>query len=95
LIRAGIIGNHGEYEARAEDSMKAYLSVLLLSLTVLSTSALAQYGAHQGTPQQQRACRPDVVKYCRGIQGDYAIVSCLQANMPRLSAACRRVFGGQ
>jgi hypothetical protein len=38
-----------------------------------------------------------VLRYCRAVQaqGDYAIVSCLQANMPRLSSACRRVFGGR
>ena len=75
--------------------MKPYLSVLLLLLTVLSTPAFAQFGGHQGTVEQQRACRPDVVRYCRGIQDDYAISSCLQANMPRLSGACRRVFGGR
>jgi hypothetical protein len=75
--------------------MKPYLPVVLLSLTVLSMPASAQYGGHQGTPQQQRACRPDVVKYCRGIQDDFGIANCLQANMPRLSAACRRVFGGR
>lgn len=73
--------------------MKPYLPVLLLSLSVLSTPAFAQYGGHQGTQEQQRACRPDVVKYCRGIKDDYAMSSCLQANMQRLSAACRRVFG--
>lgn len=75
--------------------MKPYLSILLLSLTVLSTPAFAQFGGHQGTPAQQRACRPDVVRYCRGIHDDYAIASCLQANMQRLSAACRHVFGGR
>jgi len=75
--------------------MKPHLSVLLLSLTVLSTPAFAQYGGHQGTREQQRACRHDVVRYCRGVHDDYAISSCLQANMPRLSGACRRVFGGR
>jgi hypothetical protein len=75
--------------------MKPYLSLLLLSLIVSSTPAFAQFGGHQGTPQQQRACRHDVLRHCRGIQGDYAISSCLQANMSRLSGPCRRVFGGR
>jgi hypothetical protein len=71
--------------------MKPYLTVLLASLTVFSTPVFAQ---HQGTPAQQRACRGDVLRHCRTVQaqGDYAMASCLQENMPRLSAGCRRVL---
>jgi len=95
LISEGIIRHDGEHEPTAEASMKTYLPVMVLSLTVLSTSVSAQgYGGHQGTPAQQRACRPDVVRYCRGMPDDYAMASCLQANMVRLSPACRRIFAG-
>jgi hypothetical protein len=71
--------------------MIRYLPVLMFSLTVLSNAASAQ-GGHAGTPAQQRACRHDVVRYCRGMNDDYAMASCLQANMARLSPACRRIF---
>ena len=49
----------------------------------------------QGTPEEQRACRPDVVKLCKdylGQKDNTIVLRCLQANKVRLSAPCHRVL---
>jgi hypothetical protein len=35
---------------------------------------------NRGTPEQERGCRPDVVRNCRGINDTFAIEQCLRAN---------------
>jgi hypothetical protein len=77
--------------------MIRHLLLLTLMLAVLPAVAFAQGGGtpgHVGTPEQQRACRPDVERFCRQVQnqGDYAIADCLKTNERRLSSACRRVM---
>ncbi len=74
--------------------MSRCFAILVLSLAVLPTRAFADHGGpHMGTPEQQRACRPDVLRYCRNVQGgDFAIADCLKANLNKLTPACRRVF---
>jgi len=79
--------------------MVRYLLVLTLTFAMLPGIAFAQEGGaqgHVGTPEQQRACRPDVQRFCREMQnqGDYAMADCLKANARRLSSACRRVIEG-
>src|SRR5262245_13189032 len=62
---------------------------LLLAIAATGT-ALAQY---QGTPEQRRACTPDVYRLCAGeIPNVRAITSCLRRNMSNLSDACRAAF---
>ena len=49
----------------------------------------------QGTPEEQRACRPDVVKLCKdylGQKDNMVVLRCLQANKVRLSAPCHGVL---
>ena len=77
--------------------MKYYLCVLALSLTVLPAvySAPGHAQDHGGTAEQQRACRADVIRYCRGIRDDFAIADCLRAHSERLHPACRRVIEGR
>jgi hypothetical protein len=74
----------------------AGLAALGLALaTILASEAYAAGPfENQGTPEQQRACRPDVLRHCRGISDNYAIEQCLRSNMPRLRPACRYVLGG-
>jgi hypothetical protein len=75
--------------------MKRYLSVLAVSAAILPAILPLQARAqHQGTPEQQRACRPDAVRLCRGLHEDNAIANCLRANVGRLHPACRRVIEG-
>src|ERR1043166_1312470 len=45
----------------------------------------------QGTPEEQRACRPDVMKMCKDYLGQndsMIVLRCLQANKVRLSTPC-------
>ena len=68
---------------------KYFIALLLLSVPV-SISALA----HSGTDQEERACAPDVQRFCRKLmdQGDFTILACLKENRPKLSPACRYVL---
>jgi hypothetical protein len=69
--------------------MHKFLLALLLSVLV-STNVLA----HSGTEQDEKACSPDVQRFCRKLldQGDFTILACLKENRPKLSAACRYVL---
>ena len=64
-------------------------AVIGLGLTLASvTSAFAV-----GTPEQRRACTPDVYRLCAGeIPNVRAITACLRRNRSSLSEACRTVF---
>ena len=49
----------------------------------------------RGTPEDQRACRPDAVRLCRHLleQNDSMIVlQCFLANQSKLSPPCRAVL---
>ncbi len=47
----------------------------------------------QGTPEDRKACEPDVHRYCReAIPDTFRILSCLQANQTRISDACHGVL---
>jgi hypothetical protein len=46
-----------------------------------------------GTPEQRKACTPDVYRLCAGeIPNARAIAACLRRNKSSLSDACRAVF---
>jgi hypothetical protein len=76
--------------------------VLMIALVGLTSYASAEgSGAqgHRGSLQQQRACRPDVLRHCRNMQDqdDAAIVGCLKVHERELRPACRQVLkeGGE
>ena len=59
----------------------------LLALTASQTASA------QGTPEQRRACSPDVYRLCPGeIPNVRAITNCLRRHKASLSEACRAVF---
>jgi len=61
---------------------------VLLSFIMVGT-ALADIA----TPEQKRACTPDVYRLCAGeIPNVRAITSCLRRQRANLSEACRAVF---
>jgi hypothetical protein len=61
-------------------------------LLILMASGSA--GAQQGTPEQRRACTPDVYRLCAGeIPNARAITACLRRQKSSLSPACAAVFG--
>jgi hypothetical protein len=70
--------------------MHKFVLVLILLFVAVSTSALA----HSGTEQDEKACAPDVQRFCRKLidQGDLTILACLKENRPKLSTACRSVL---
>ncbi|HMK78372.1 MAG TPA: cysteine rich repeat-containing protein [Xanthobacteraceae bacterium] len=47
----------------------------------------------QGTPAQRAACRPDVVKFCKGKGEDPGVLlQCLEDNRDKISEKCRNVL---
>jgi len=70
--------------------MQKFLVALFLLSVPVSISALA----HSGTDQDEKACAPDVQRFCRKLmdQGDFTILACLKEHRPKLSAACRNVL---
>ncbi len=65
---------------------------LFIALSIMSQSrALAQ--GTQGTPEQQAACQPDVMRLCGNFIPDVdRIVACLKYNEPNLNPACHDVM---
>ena len=62
----------------------------VLFVLIAGGSAVAQ----QGTPEQRKACTPDVYRLCAGeIPNVRAIIACLRRQKSSLSAACAAVFG--
>ena len=65
--------------------LAAAAAVILPGTTALALS---------GTQEEQAACRPDVTRHCKGIEGDdeNAFVACLISHAPQLSQKCRKVL---
>jgi len=60
---------------------------------LLALSAAAPALAEPGTPEQKKACTPDVYRLCAGeIPNVRAITACLRRQKANLSDACRAVF---
>ena len=67
---------------------------MLVGLFLLSVPVSISAFAHSGTDQEEKACAPDVRRFCRKVmdQGDFTILACLKENRPKLSRACRYVL---
>ena len=64
-------------------------STLGFLLTLLATGSASA----QGTPEQRKACTPDVDRLCAGeIPNARAITACLRRQKANLSPACAAVF---
>ena len=70
--------------------------LLAASILVASISgAFAQTNPKRsGTPEEQRACSPDVSRYCRDVMNDadLIVLGCLKANRAKISKACDAVL---
>jgi hypothetical protein len=67
--------------------------MLAATLGLLLTLASASSAFAVGTPEQRRACTPDVYRLCAGeIPNVRAITACLRRQKASLSEACRAVF---
>ena len=63
---------------------------------LLALMASGSACAQQGTPEQRRACTPDVYRLCAGeIPNVRAITVCLRRQKSSLSPACAALFGQQ
>jgi hypothetical protein len=79
-------------------SQRLLLAVLLAAVT--SSGALAQNSApftgfpgFSGTPEEQNACRRDVVRYCKNVPPDEMLVlNCLRRERQRISQGCLHVL---
>ena len=50
-------------------------------------------GLFEGTPREQAACHPDVMKFCReSVPDTMRVLACLQARRDRISKACQEVL---
>ena len=67
--------------------------LLRLSLITLLVASPLSASFAQGTPQQRAACRPDVVKFCKGKGEDPGVLlTCLEENKDKISDKCRKVI---
>ncbi len=72
---------------------KRALRPTTVTLGLLLTLASASSAFAVGTPEQRRACTPDVYRLCAGeIPNVRAITACLRRQKASLSEACRAVF---
>jgi hypothetical protein len=72
------------------------LKRLILAATLtgaLPTAGQAQFDSVR--EQGDRACRSDATRFCRGVQGDFAVLACLQANANRIRRVCRDFLRSQ
>ena len=79
-------------EIRNVSSSWPTASAAVLGLVLVAGFAPAPAAA-QGTPQQQQACTPDVMRLCNQFIPDVAKISvCMARNRSRISQACRDAF---
>jgi hypothetical protein len=77
--------------ARRARGAAVYAGILVGILAGSACTANAQY---RGTPEQQQACTPDVMRLCNEDVPDVQkIVACMKRNRANLSQACGAVFG--
>lgn len=72
-----------------------FKALLATTLLVSATAgAFAQGQQRSGTPEEQKACSPDVSRYCRTVMndGDFVILGCLQAHRAKISKKCDAVL---
>lgn len=97
-VRTGLNRNahKGEFMARS-------LLLLALVLCGLATPTMAQnppiplppFLTPKGTPEDQRNCRTDAVKFCKQwaeANDDDGVLTCFQANRAKLTPACQGVL---
>jgi hypothetical protein len=73
--------------------MASRLDLALALGLLLALLATGSASAEPGTPDQKRACTPDVYRLCAGeIPNVRAITACLRRQKASLSDACRAVF---
>ena len=69
-------------------------SLLAATLIVTSVGGAFAQTKRSGTAEEQRACAPDVSRYCRDVMNDsdLTVLGCLKANRAKISKACDKVL---
>lgn len=63
--------------------------IITAVLVVLSSTA----SMSSGTPEEQAACKPDVIRFCKNSSTDeMVILFCLKENRAKISKACLKVL---
>lgn len=80
--------------ASADHSARRFrLRIASLAAAALCATVTVNAASAQGTPEERRACRPDVMRLCRSEIPDVpAITACLIAKRTQLSQACSLVM---
>jgi hypothetical protein len=87
-MKSAITGSRAPV-CRTKMTVKTTVALGLFLALVTIGSARAEIG----TPEQKRACTPDVYRLCAGeIPNVRAITACLRRQKANLSDACRAVF---
>jgi hypothetical protein len=68
------------------------LTVAMIATLSLGYAQDSRTGGHKGTAEQQRACREDALRPCRGIHDDDAVYACLKTHLATIHSACREVI---
>jgi Cysteine rich repeat len=69
------------------------MSCLRMIIAALIAATMSTAAMAQGTPQQRAACRPDVVKFCKGKGEDPGVIlDCLEKNRDKISEKCLKVI---
>jgi hypothetical protein len=73
---------------------KTFLATTLLVSATAGAFAQAPAPQRSGTAEEQKACAPDVSRYCREVMndGDLTVLGCLKANRPKISKKCDAVL---
>ena len=71
------------------------LAALFIMASFASAGAQTSWAAERGTPEERRACTPDVIKHCSAFIPDPdRITVCLVRTLRDLSPECRVVMTG-
>ncbi len=69
------------------------LVVVVLLLAAAAPTASAQTTtSYPGTPQEQKACRDDAERFCRGLTDASEVRACLVSHRDRIKDRCRSVL---
>jgi ubiquinone biosynthesis protein UbiJ len=73
--------------------MTRYLYLAIVFAALAAASAPPVLAEYRGTPEQQKACRPNVFRYCaEEIPNVRKITACLRRNIERLTPDCQAIF---
>ena len=66
----------------------------VLLLAIIAGSFASNAYAQQSRADQEKACGRDASRFCKAVidAGDMVVLSCLQQNRTKLSAACAKVL---